>query len=258
MLHIEVVGPIARVVLDRPELHNAFNGELTRAVSAAFRDLGNRPDVRVIVLAGAGKSFCAGGDLNWMRQEMGLTYEENLADVAELFDMLQTIAACPKPVMARVHGAAFGGGVGLLAAADIALAVESAVFGFTEVRIGVVPAVISPFVLPRIGVGRAREYFLTGERFSAATAHSIGLVHSVHASAESLDDAIHSKIESILSSAPGAIAATKALIAEIATRPRDAAIAYAEEALARARSGEEGQAGMGAFLEGRKPPWVKS
>ncbi len=256
MLEIEINGAVAWVVLDRPEVHNAFNDELVRRITVAFEDLGSRSEVRAVVLAGKGKSFCAGVDLNWMRQTIGRSFQENLSDAAEISKMLRTIASCPKPVIARVHGTALGGGAGLVAAVDLALAMKSAVFGFTEVRLGVVPGVVSPFILPRIGAGRAREYFTTGERFSADTACRIGLVNSVLPDTETLDRAIDSKIEQILTAAPGAVAATKSLIAEVSSREGNSAIDYAERALARARVSEEGRAGMKAFLEGRKPPWV--
>ena len=256
MLEIEFNGPVARVVLNRPDVHNAFNDVLVERITGAFEDLADRREVRAVVLAGNGKSFCAGGDLNWMRQTVGLSFEENRSGAATISRMLRAVAACPKLVIARVHGPALGGGAGLVAAVDIALAVKSAVFGFTEVRLGVVAGVISPFVLPRIGAGHAREYFTTGEKFSADTAHRIGLVHSVYPDLESLDTAIDSKLGQVLEASPSAVAATKALIAEISSRDMDSATDYAERALARARSSEEGQAGMKSFLEGRKPPWM--
>ena len=258
MLETEVTGAVAAIVLNRPEVHNAFNGELVSRITTAFEELGNRTDVRVIVLRANGKSFCAGADLNWMRQSTGQSFEQDLSVAGEISRMLRTIAACPKPVIARVHGAALAGGSGLVAAVDIALAVSSALFGFTEVRIGVVPAVVSPFVLSRIGPGYAREFFLTGERFSAETAQRIGLLNHVVQDVEALDKAIDFKIEQILTAAPGAIAATKTLIAEVSRLEPDHAADYAAKALARARSSDEGQAGMKAFLEGRKPPWARS
>ena len=257
MLQTEINGAVASIVLDRPEVHNAFNDELVSRITTAFEELGSRADVRVIVLRGNGISFCAGADLNWMRRSIGQSFEQARSVAVEISRMLQTIAACPKPVIARIHGAALAGGAGLVAAVDIALAVRSAIFGFTEVRIGLVPGVVSPFVLARIGTGRAREYFLTAERFPADTAHEIGLVNDVLPDVEGLDKAMDSKIEQILSAAPGAIAATKSLIAEVSRLEADRGIDYAEKALAKARSSDEGQAGMKAFLEGRKPPWAR-
>ena len=257
MIETRTEGPVAHVTLNRPQVHNAFDSEMVERIRQAFEDVGRRDSVRVVVLEGRGKSFSAGADLNWMRRMIDFTYEENLADAKHMSDMFSAIAQCPKPVIARVHGATLGGGSGLVAAADIALAVESASFGFTEVRLGIIAAVISPWVVARIGAGRAREYMLTGERFSAATAFGIGLVHSVAPDLPALDRRIHEKIESILSVAPGAIARTKTLIAEVDRRPFEESIEYAAHALAEARTTEEGQFGMAAFLERRPPPWVK-
>ena len=257
MLSIDIGETVARVTLDRPEVHNAFNGELAASIASAFKDLGGRPEVRVIVLAGNGKSFCAGGDLQWMRRTIGFTDEENLADARRMAAMFRSIALCPKPVIARVHGAALGGGSGLVAAADIAIAQASAVFGFTEVRLGIVPGVISAYIVSRIGAGRAREYCLTGEKFPAAVAQSIGLIHSVASDTEALDAAVRAKTDEILMAGPDAVSETKALIAEVAGRSLDSAADYGARALVRARSGAEGQAGIQAFLERRPPPWVK-
>src|SRR5262245_27917452 len=179
MLKVGIQKPIAKVTLDRPDLHNAFNDELIRHVTAAFNDLGANPDVRVIILGGNGKSFCAGADLNWMKSMVSYTKEQNIDDAKAAARMFLAIAKCPKPVIARVHGAALGGGAGVVAACDIGIAVESATFGFTEVKLGIIPGIISPFVISRIGPGRAREFFITGERFSASTAAQIGLLQHV-------------------------------------------------------------------------------
>ena len=257
MLKIETDGAVARVTFDRPEVHNAFNDELIPQVTETFDELGARDEIRAIVLAGNGKSFCAGGDLNWMKRMVDYTFEENVADATRMAGMFRSIASCPKPVIGRVHGAALGGGAGVVAAVDIAVAVESAKFGFTEVKLGIIPGVISAFVVARIGAGRAREFFTTGERFTADVAHSIGLVHQVVADDAALDAMIESKIEQIFTAAPGAIAETKLLISEVSRRPLDSAIEYAAEAIARARSSPEGQAGMKAFLSREKPPWVQ-
>ena len=257
MVETRTEGPVAHVTLDRPQVHNAFDREMVGRIRQAFEDLGGRDSVRAVVLEGRGKSFSAGGDLNWMRRTIDFSYEENLADARRLSDMFSAVARCPKPVIARVHGAALGGGSGLVAAADMALAVESAVFGFTEVRLGIVAGVISPWVVSRIGAARAREYMLTGERFSAGTALRIGLVHGVAPDLPALDRQIREKIESVLVAAPGAIARTKTLIAAVEARRLDESIEYAARALADARTTEEGQAGMAAFLDGRPPPWLK-
>ncbi len=219
MLKVNVEKPIASVILDRPDVHNAFNDELVKLLTDTFTELGARDDVRVIVLGGNGKSFCAGADLNWMKRMVHYTREQNLEDARAVGRMYLTIAKCPKPVIARVHGAALGGGAGLVAACDIAVAVESVQFGFTEVKLGIIPAIIAPFVIARVGPGRAREFFITGERFLAPVALSIGLVQHVAAHELALDGLIDSKISQILTSAPNAIAAAKELIFGVAARP---------------------------------------
>jgi methylglutaconyl-CoA hydratase len=256
MLKIEIHKNVAFVALNRPEIHNAFNDELVKQVTEMFADLGRRDDVRVIVLAGNGKSFCAGADLNWMKRMVHYTHEENLADARAIGNMYLGIAKCPKPVIARVHGAALGGGAGLVAACDIAVAIESVQFGFTEVKLGIIPAIISPFVIARIGSARAREFFITGERFLAPVAKSIGLIQHVVSHEQPLDALIESKISQILTSAPSAIAAAKELIFGVAARNLESSLEFAAEAIARARAGAEGQAGMQAFLEHQKPPWI--
>jgi methylglutaconyl-CoA hydratase len=257
MLKIEIHKNVAFVVLDRPEIHNAFNDELVKAVTDAFTEIGGRNDVRVVVLAGNGKSFCAGADLNWMKRMVQYTYEENLADARAVGRMYLAIAKCPKPVIARVHGAALGGGAGLVAACDIGVAVESVQFGFTEVKLGIIPAIISPFVLARVGPGRAREFFITGERFLAPVAMNIGLIQHVVSHEPALDALIDSKISQILTSAPGAIAAAKELVFGVAARTLESSLDFAAEAIARARASAEGQRGMQAFLDHQKPPWIE-
>jgi methylglutaconyl-CoA hydratase len=257
MLKIDIHKNVAFVVLDRPDIHNAFNDELVKLVTDAFTDLGRRPEVRVIVLAGNGKSFCAGADLNWMKRMVQYTHDENLADARAVGRMYLAIAKCPKPVIARVHGAALGGGAGLVAACDIGVAMESAQFGFTEVKLGIIPAIISPFVIARVGPGRAREFFITGERFLAPVAMSIGLIQHVVSHQPALDALIDSKISQILTSAPSAIAAAKELVFGVAARTLESSLDFASEAIARARAGTEGQAGMQAFLDHQKPPWIE-
>jgi methylglutaconyl-CoA hydratase len=256
MLKVDSEKHIARVTLDRPDVHNAFNDDLIKLVTEAFTELGRRDDIRVIILAGNGKSFCAGADLNWMKRMVQYSHDENLEDARALGRMFHAIAKCPKPVIARVHGAALGGGAGLTAACDMAVAVESAQFGFTEVKLGILPAVISPFVVARIGTARAREFFMTGERFLAPVALEIGLVQYVVAHEFALDALIESKIALILTSAPGAVAAAKELIFGVAARPLEMSLDYTAETIARVRTGEEAQAGMKAFLERQKPPWI--
>ena len=257
MLKLDIHKHVAFVLLNRPEIHNAFNDELIRLVTETFNELGSRKEVRVIVLAGAGKSFCAGADVNWMKRVVHYTREENIEDARRLARMFLTIAKCPKPVIARVHGAALAGGVGLVAASDIGVAIESAQFGFTEVKLGILPAVISPFVIARIGSGRAREFFITGERFLAPVALNIGLIQHVVSHELALDALIDSKISQIMTSAPGAIAAAKELVFGAAARTLETSIDFTAEAIANARISEEGQAGLQAFLERQKPPWIE-
>jgi methylglutaconyl-CoA hydratase len=257
MLKLDIHKNVAFVVLDRPEIHNAFNDELVKQVTDAFTDLGRRPDVRVIVLAGNGKSFCAGADLNWMKRMVRYTHDENVADARAVGRMYLAIAKCPKPVIARVHGAALGGGAGLVAACDIGVALESVQFGFTEVKLGIIPAIISPFVILRVGPSRAREFFITGERFLAPVAMNIGLIQHVVSHEPALDALIDSKISQILTSAPAAIAAAKELVFGVAARNLESSLDFAAEAIAQARAGTEGQAGMQAFLDRQKPPWIE-
>src|SRR2546428_12537694 len=198
-LHREQDGPVLRVTLARPERRNAFDAELIRDLTNAFADVG---DARAVVLAGEGESFCAGADIDWQRAAIDLSYDENVDDALSLFRMLKTIDSCPAPVIARIQGYCLGGGCGLATCVDVAVAAEDATFGFTEVKLGIIPAVISPFVLPRIGGGAARRYFLTGERFDAATAFHIGLVHEVSAD---LDGACERLVGELLTSGPEAV-----------------------------------------------------
>jgi len=240
---MEREGSVLRVTLARPERRNAFDAELIRALTEAFADVG---DARVVVLAGDGESFCAGADIEWQRSAIDLSYEENVEDALRLHAMLEAIDSCPAPVVARIQGYCLGGGCGLAASVDVALAADDATFGFSEVKLGIVPAVISPFVLSRIGEGAARRYFLTGERFDAATAFHIGLVHEV---AADLDEAVERVAGELLGSGPEAIRAAKALIR---ARPGGDEAAHIAAQL---RTSEEGQAGLRAFLEKRPAPW---
>jgi methylglutaconyl-CoA hydratase len=242
-LRIEREGSVLRVTLARPERRNAFDAGLIRALTEAFADVG---DARVVVLAGDGESFCAGADIEWQRSAIDLSYEENVEDALRLHAMLEAIDSCPAPVVARIQGYCLGGGCGLAASVDVALAADDATFGFSEVKLGIVPAVISPFVLSRIGEGAARRYFLTGERFDAATAFHIGLVHEV---AADLDEAVERVVGELLGSGPEAIRAAKALIR---ARPGGDEAAHIAAQL---RTSEEGQAGLRAFLEKRPAPW---
>jgi methylglutaconyl-CoA hydratase len=257
MLKTVIEKNAAFVVLDRPDVHNAFNDELIQQITATFTELGQRSEIRVIVLCANGKSFCAGADLNWMKRMVQYSHEENIADARAAGRMFLAIAKCPKPVIARVHGAALGGGAGLVAACDIGIAIESAQFGFTEVKLGIIPALISPFVIAKIGPGRAREFFITGERFLAPVAMTIGLIQHVVSHELALDALVDSKISQILTSAPCAIASAKELVSGIAAQNLEKSLEFAAEAIARSRASAEGQAGMKAFLERQKPPWIE-
>lgn len=244
-VRVERDGPVLRVTLARPERRNAFDAQLIGELREAFLDVG---DARVVLLSGDGESFCAGADIEWQRSAVDLSFDENVEDAMRLFAMMQAIDGCPAPVVARVHGYALGGGSGVTAAADVAIAAEGAVFGFSEVKLGIVPAVISPFVLPKIGEGAARRYFLTGERFDAQAALRIGLVHEV---AEDLDGAVGRVVAELLTSGPNATREAKRLIR---LRPQGEETA---QLAARLRASEEGQDGLRAFLERRKPSWVE-
>jgi methylglutaconyl-CoA hydratase len=244
-LRVEREGGLLRVTLARPQQMNAFDAGLIAELAAAFADVGN---ARAVLLSGEGPSFCAGADVEWQRASVDLSYEENVEDALRLYRMLDAIDHCPAPVVVRVHGYALGGGSGLVACADIALAAEDATFGFSEVKLGIIPAVISPFVLPRIGPGGARRYFLTGERFEAATALRIGLVHDV-VPPEELDDAVAGVLGELDTAGPQAAREAKRLIREGPRGEETAAVA------ARLRAGAEGQEGLRAFLERRRPSW---
>ena len=237
-LRVERDGDVLRVTLARPERRNAFDARLIADLTDAFADVG---DARAVVLAGEGETFCAGADIDWQRSAIDLSYEDNVEDALKLYRMCEAIDRCPAPVVARIQGYALGGGSGLAACSDIAVAARGATFGFTEVKLGIVPAVISPFVLPKLGQ-HARRYFLTGERFDAETALRIGLVHEV---ADDLDAAVHTILDQLLSSGPNAVREAKQLIRE---RPGGQETA---EIAARLRTSEEGQARLRAFFERR-------
>jgi methylglutaconyl-CoA hydratase len=244
-LRVERDGPILRVTLAKPERRNAFDAELIGELREAFSDVG---DARVVVLSGEGESFCAGADIEWQRSAIDLSYDDNVEDAMRLFGMMKAIDDCPAPIVARIQGYALGGGSGVAAAVDIGIAAEDAVFGFSEVKLGIVPAVISPFVLPKIGDSAARRYFLTGERFDAPTALRIGLVHEVSAD---LDGAVERVVGELLTSGPQAVREAKRLIR---LRPQGEETA---QLAARLRAGDEGQDGLRAFLERRKPSWIE-
>ena len=243
-LRIERDGHLLRVTLAKPERRNAFDAALIAELADAFADVG---DARCVLLEGDGPSFCAGADVEWQRASIDLSYEENVADAMRLYTMLEAIDSCPAPVVCCVHGFALGGGSGLVACADVAVAWPDAVFGFTEVRLGIIPAVISPFVLPKIG-SAARRYFVTGERFDAAEALRIGLVSEV---AEDAGERAESVVRDVLSGGPIAVREEKRLVRE---RPQGEATA---QLAAARRSSDEGQDGLRAFLERRSAGWLE-
>ena len=254
---LERTGAIARLRLDRPALHNAFDAGLILALTAALEQLATDADVRVVVLEGSGASFSAGADLNWMRGMASASEAENREDALALARLMRTLDELPKPTIARVHGAAFGGGVGLVACCDIAIGVPTAKFGLTESKLGLLPAVISPYVIAAIGTREARRWFATAEIFDAATALRIGLLHEV-VEAEALDAAIERQITLLLKAGPQAAAGAKRLVARIAsTTDRDSADSDNADLIARLRVSPEGQEGLSAFLDKRAPGWAK-
>ena len=248
---------MARVTLDRPEVHNAFNAELIGELRATFRRFGDEPadKLRAVVLAGSGPSFCAGADVTWMRASLALTREQNEQDAMVMAEMFDAIDRCPAPVIARVHGAALGGGMGLCAVSDLVIAEAGAKFGFTEVRLGILPAVISPFVIAKIGESHARALFPSGKRFDATRALRIGLVHEVVEGEEALDAAVDTALQDILAAGPTAGRAAKAIIREVRGLPHESTRWHTARRIATQRTSPEGQEGLRAFLEKRDPAW---
>jgi enoyl-CoA hydratase/carnithine racemase len=240
-LRVESDGPVLRVTLARPERRNAFDAALIAELTAAFADVGA---ARAVVLAGEGASFCAGGDIEWMRASASLSYDENVEDAMRLGRMLEAIDGCPAPVVCRVQGHAFGGGAGLVACSDVALADPATVFAFSEVKLGLVPGVISPFVLTKIGASAARRLFVTGERFDAATALRIGLVHEL---ADGLDAAVERVVGELLTAGPKATRVAKTLARTPLSLEETARL------IAESRAGAEGREGLRSFLDGRRP-----
>jgi enoyl-CoA hydratase/carnithine racemase len=249
MLEVKTDGPVMTVLLDRPEVRNAFNAELIARLSDVFAGIG--PGVRAVVVKGQGKAFCAGGDLEWMRQAARYSFEENHRDALKLGRLFELVMECPALVIAQVHGAAFGGGCGLVAGADVAVAEAGTMFSFSEVRLGLVPATISLVVLPKIGSGNARRYFATGESFDAAEALRIGLVHEV-VPQDGLDAAVERKVAAVLRCGPEAVAKAKRLCL---SPPSD--MASAARMLAEVRQGAEAQEGIAAFLAKRPARFVE-
>ena len=258
LLTIRREGPVERVTLNRPDVRNAFNAEMIAELSSWAANFRSHADgVRVVVLGGAGKAFCAGADAAWLAQIASHSKDENVRDATATSEMFRTLDQLPVPVVGRVQGAAIGGGAGLAAVCDIVVSSEDAVFGFTEVKLGIIPAVISPFVISKIGASAARELFLTGARFPAARAYKLGLVHAVVPTA-GLDGTIERYVDEILAGGPEAIAAAKTPIRDVANAPTAAdATTVTANALAARRASAEGQEGLRAFLEKRKPHWAK-
>jgi methylglutaconyl-CoA hydratase len=253
----EIDAGVGIITLNRPERHNAFDAAMISDLEDAISMMANETGVRVVVISSTGKSFCAGEDIQWMQRAVTYSMEENRGDAGELAEMLRRIADCPKPVIARVQGPAYGGGVGLIAACDMAVATFETRFAFTEVGLGVIPAVIGPHVLAAIGERHARRYMLTAETFSAAEAYRIGLIHEMVADEASLDDAVGEWIDAILTNGPCALAECKALIRSVSGRPLGPkVIEYTVDRIANVRVSAEGQEGLGAFLEKRKPDWI--
>lgn len=251
---------VARVTLNRPQVHNAFNAELIGELRTAFRRLSDEPpeSLRAVVLAGAGPSFCAGADVTWMRASLGLTREENEQDAMVMAEMFDAIDRCPVPVICRVQGAALGGGMGLCAVSDLVIAEAGARFGFTETRLGILPAVISPFVVAKIGETNARALFPGGRRFDATRALRIGLLHEVVEGEAGLDEAVETAVTDMLAAGPTAARAAKAIIREVRGLPHESTRWHTCRRIAAQRTSAEGQEGLRAFLDKREPSWRRA
>ena len=258
MTHLitSVANNIGRITLNRPDVRNAFNDDVIAELTEAFKDMGKRDDVRCIVLAAEGSAFCAGADLNWMRRMADYSYDENLADAGKLAAMLHTIASSPKPTVARIQGDVYAGGTGLVAACDMAVASDLAQFCVSEVKIGLIPATISPYLIRAMGVRAAQRYWLTAERFSAAEAHRIGLVSEV-TSIDALDAAVDKLCKQLCLASPDAVRATKKLIDAVVEKPiTHELIAHTVKEIAVLRSTPQGKEGVQAFLQKRLPNWL--
>lgn len=246
---------VVTVTLNRPQLHNAFDEALIQKLIETFKNVARDEGCRAMVLAGAGKSFSAGGDLNWMRRMAGYSYAENLADAGELARLMRTLDRVPKPTIARIHGSVFAGGLGLVACCDIAVAEQDTIFCVSEARLGLVPSVISPYLIRAIGARMARRYFQTAERFSAAEAHRIGLVHEV-VPAAALDAKVESIVSALLEGGPSSQACSKRLISEVTDRPiEQPVIDITARTISEARASDEAREGLASFFEKRKPKW---
>lgn len=256
-LRIVEEGTVLTVALARPEVHNAFNDSLIAEMIELLESLPSRPEVRVLVLRGDGASFCAGADLNWMSRMVAYTREENVRDSALLAKMYERLDGASVPVVGRIQGAAIGGGVGLVAVCDVAIAEEKTKFGLSEVKLGILPAVISPYVVAKIGLTHARALFLTGERFGSERALQTGLIHRVAAGEEELDRLVDETVRHLLTSGPEAVRECKRLIRFVGSHERAESIPYTIEAIAERRVSAEGQGGMQAFLRKEKAPWSR-
>ncbi len=255
-IRIDTQGPVARITLSRPEVRNAFNDDVIAELRAAFEAVGVHHDVRAVVLAAEGPAFCAGADLNWMRRMADYTREENIADAGQLAAMLKAIYECPKPTIAAVQGDVFAGGMGLVAACDMAVSVRTATYCLSEVKLGLIPATISPYVIRAMGARAAHRYFLTAERFSAQEAHRIGFVHEL-VDADALEAKVNELAQALVSASPAAVRACKKLVQDVAQREIDAALIEATvEGIADIRASEEGREGVASFLQKRKPSWL--
>jgi methylglutaconyl-CoA hydratase len=254
-LQVQREGPVERLVLNRPDVRNAFNDEMIAELAAWAAGAREDSTLRVVVMSGAGATFCAGADLTWMSSMVAYSLEDNVRDATVASEMFDALNRLPVPLIGRVHGAALGGGCGLVAVCDVVVADEKALFGFTETKLGILPAIIAPFALAKIGVSAARELFLTGMRFSAARAREIGLVHAI-ASAEWLDARVEDYVREVLTAGPTAIARAKDLIQQIAGRPPADVRDVTTQTIAKQRVSPEGQDGMRAFLEKRKAGWI--
>ena len=255
---LEVLRPrehVAEVWLNRPEVRNAFNDGVIAELTATFRALGSEPGLRAIVLGGRGKAFCAGADLSWMARMASYTWDENRADAAALAEMLHTIWSCPVPVLGRVHGDCYAGGVGLAAVCDVLVAAEGVNFCLSEARLGLLPATIGPYVVRALGEQASRRYFVTAERFDATTAKALGFVHEV-GPADGIDEAVGALVGTLVSNGPAAVKACKQLVKDVAGRPIDAALRdETARRIADIRASEEGRAGVASFLGKREPAW---
>jgi len=255
-LKLAIEGPVARIWLDQPDTRNAFDDTVIAELSQAFAEAGAASQVKAIVLGANGPAFCAGANLNWMRRMADYTRDENLADAGKLAEMLRTIAECPKPTIARVQGDVYAGGMGLVAACDMAVSVDTAWYCLSEVKIGLIPATISPYVIRAMGARASQRYFLTAERFNAAEAHRIGFVHEVVV-ADALDAKVDELLKALTGASPAALRACKTLLADVTGREiDDALIARTVDGIADIRASDEGREGVQAFLQKRKPSWL--